>query len=180
MRSILFAAAAVIALSACQAQQPAPDFAAQAQAEVEAEMKKLEESTAPQKAFLEANKTKPGVTVTPSGLQYEVVRKAKKDGPRPTALDTVTVHYEGTLIDGTKFDSSYDRGEPISFPLNRVIPGWTEGVALMRPGEEFRFTIPGNLAYGPDGSPPDIPPNATLIFKVELLSFTTPDGKTVK
>lgn len=117
--------------------------------------------------FLKANAAKDGVTVTDSGLQYEVLTKG--DGAKPKATDTVKVHYEGTLTDGTKFDSSYDRGEPIEFALNRVIPGWTEGVQLMPVGSKFRFVIPFDLAYGEQGSPPAIPPKATLVFIVELL-----------
>ncbi len=120
--------------------------------------------------YLEENARKEGVTVTASGLQYEVLEQG--DGPKPSATDTVRVHYAGTLTDGTEFDSSYKRGEPISFPLNRVISGWTEGLQLMGVGSTFLFTIPGDLAYGPAGMPPaGIGPNATLIFKVELLGI---------
>lgn len=118
-------------------------------------------------AFLKENAARDGVSVTATGLQYEVLEKG--DGAKPKASDTVKVHYEGTLIDGTKFDSSYDRGEPIEFGLDRVIPGWTEGVQLMEVGSKFRFVIPYDLAYGERGSPPNIPPKATLVFIVELL-----------
>jgi FKBP-type peptidyl-prolyl cis-trans isomerase len=142
--------------------------------------KAAEEAAAKSAAFLETNKAKEGVVVTPSGLQYEKVRTLPGSGPRPSAADTVIAHYEGTLVDGTKFDSSYDRGEPAEFPLGGVIPGWTEGLQLMRPGEEYRFVIPPELGYGPDGAGGVIPPNATLIFKVELESFTTPQGRTVR
>jgi FKBP-type peptidyl-prolyl cis-trans isomerase FklB len=123
--------------------------------------------TAAGDAFLKDNAARDGVSVTDSGLQYEVLEKG--DGAKPKATDKVKVHYEGTLIDGTKFDSSYDRGEPIEFALNRVIPGWTEGVQLMPIGSKFRFVIPYDLAYGEQGSPPAIPPKATLVFIVELL-----------
>jgi FKBP-type peptidyl-prolyl cis-trans isomerase FkpA/FKBP-type peptidyl-prolyl cis-trans isomerase FklB len=119
-------------------------------------------------AFLEENKDKEGVMVTESGLQYKVIEQG--DGESPTAENVVRVHYEGTLINGEVFDSSYDRGQPAEFPLNRVIPGWTEGVQLMREGATYEFYIPSDLAYGaqaPQGSP--IGPNETLIFKVELL-----------
>jgi len=121
-------------------------------------------------AFLEANKQRPEVTTTASGLQYEVLTMGK--GPRP-ASDTVTVrvHYEGTLIDGTVFDSSYQRGESISFPLNGVIRGWTEGVQLMSVGSKFKFYIPYQLAYGERGAGQSIPPFAALIFTVELLGI---------
>ncbi len=109
------------------------------------------------------------VQTTASGLQYEVITEG--DGARPVASDTVLVHYRGTLIDGTEFDSSYSRNQPISFPLNGVIPGWTEGVQLMTVGSTYRFTIPPNLAYGAGGVPGVIPPNSTLIFEVELLEI---------
>lgn len=118
--------------------------------------------------FLASNKAKDGVKTTPSGLQYKVLQEGA--GAKPTASSTVTVHYKGTLLDGKQFDSSYDRGQPATFQLNQVIPGWTEGVQLMTPGSKYQFWIPGNLGYGPQGSPPTIPPNATLVFEVELLS----------
>ncbi|KMT65077.1 FKBP-type peptidyl-prolyl cis-trans isomerase [Catenovulum maritimum] len=118
--------------------------------------------------FLAENAKKEGVVTTESGLQYEIVTAA--DGEKPKATDTVTVHYTGTLLNGEKFDSSVDRGQPASFPLNRVIPGWTEGVQLMPVGSKFRFYIPYNLAYGEGGSG-SIPPYSTLIFDVELISI---------
>ena len=106
---------------------------------------------------------------TASGLQYEVLTEGT--GPKPKATDTVTVHYKGTLIDGKVFDSSYDRGEPISFPLDRVIKGWTEGLQLMSVGSKYRLTIPSQLGYGAAGAGGVIPPNATLVFEVELLKI---------
>lgn len=121
------------------------------------------------KQFLEANAKKEGVTATASGLQYKVLTAGT--GAKPKATDTVKVNYHGTFIDGKTFDSSYDRGEPISFPLNRVIAGWTEGVQLMNVGSTYEFYIPYNLAYGPNGAGGVIPPYATLIFKVELLGI---------
>lgn len=118
-------------------------------------------------AFLAANSKKAGVTTTESGLQYEVLTEGT--GRQPKATDTVRCHYHGTLIDGTVFDSSVQRGEPCSFGLNQVIAGWTEGVQLMKEGSKFRFYIPFNLAYGERGAGASIPPYAALIFEVELL-----------
>lgn len=120
-------------------------------------------------AFLAENETKEGVQKTASGLQYKVLHAA--DGDRPIASDTVRVHYEGRLIDGTVFDSSYQRGDAISFPLNGVIAGWTEGLQLMAVGEKYELYIPYTLAYGKAGHPPQIPGCATLIFQVELLAI---------
>jgi FKBP-type peptidyl-prolyl cis-trans isomerase len=120
--------------------------------------------------FLAENAERPEVKTTDSGLQYEVLRAG--EGESPAATDTVTVHYRGTLLDGTEFDSSYARGEPATFPLNRVIPGWTEGLQLMNEGAKYKLYIPSDLAYGKDGTPGGpIPPNATLVFEVELVEI---------
>jgi len=119
--------------------------------------------------FLASNKGKDGVKTTASGLQYKVISEGS--GPKPKATSRVTVHYKGTLLNGDQFDSSYDRGQPATFALNGVIPGWTEGVQLMSKGAKYQFWIPANLAYGEQGSPPAIPPNSTLVFEVELLDF---------
>lgn len=118
-------------------------------------------------AFLAENAKKDGVKTTASGLQYKVITEGS--GSSPSATDTVMVNYEGKLIDGTVFDSSYERGEPIEFPLNQVIPGWTEGLQLMKPGAKYEFYIPSDLAYGETGNP-NIEPNSVLIFTVELLN----------
>ena len=119
------------------------------------------------KAFLEENAKKDGVTVTQSGLQYMVLNEGT--GRSPKATDRVRCHYEGTLIDGSVFDSSYRRGEPADFPLDGVIPGWTEGVQLMKEGAKYRFFIPYLLGYGERGAGSSIPPYSTLIFDVELI-----------
>ena len=119
--------------------------------------------------FLAENAKRPGVKVTPSGLQYEVLDATL--GQKPNATNTVRVHYEGTLPDGTVFDSSYKRGEPISFPLNGVIAGWTEGLQLMSVGSKYKLFIPYNLGYGERGAGASIPPYAALIFTVELLGI---------
>ena len=121
-------------------------------------------------AFLSENAGKEGVSITDSGLQYN--HESEGEGESPTAEDTVTVHYKGTLINGTEFDSSYKRGEPISFPLNGVIPGWTEGLQLMKVGGKTTFYIPQELAYGARPNPNGpIPPYAALIFDVELIDI---------
>lgn len=121
------------------------------------------------KKFLEENKKNPDVKETPSGLQYVVEKEGT--GESPKADDEVTVHYTGRLLDGTVFDSSVNRGEPATFPLNRVIPGWTEGVQLMKEGAKYTFFIPSDLAYGPQGIQGAIPPHSTLIFEVELIKI---------
>ena len=127
------------------------------------------------KAFLAENSKKPGVVTTDSGLQYLVLEEGQ--GPKPAATDQVSVHYKGTLLDGTEFDSSHKRGRPATFALNRVIRGWTEGLQLMSPGGKYRFFIPADLAYGARGSGPKIGPNATLIFDVELLEIVDSQPK---
>ncbi|MEZ5072246.1 MAG: FKBP-type peptidyl-prolyl cis-trans isomerase [Bacteroidales bacterium] len=119
-------------------------------------------------AFLEENGKREGVQVTESGLQYEVITMG--EGETPSAESTVNVHYEGTFIDGSVFDSSYERGEPISFPLNAVIPGWSEGLQLMPVGSKFKLYLPSNIGYGPRATGP-IPGNSVLIFTVELLGI---------
>lgn len=120
-------------------------------------------------AFLRENRGKAGVSTTATGLQYQVISEGS--GERPTGLSTVRVHYEGKLLDGTVFDSSVQRGEPAEFALNRVIPGWTEGVQLMTVGSKYRFWVPSDLAYGETGTPGPIGPNQTLMFEVELLGI---------
>ncbi|MBF0436768.1 MAG: FKBP-type peptidyl-prolyl cis-trans isomerase [Magnetococcales bacterium] len=125
-------------------------------------------------AFLAENGKKTGIVTTASGLQYQVVREGK--GDKPKATDQVTVHYTGTLLDGSEFDSSVKRGQPVTFPLDKVIPGWTEGLQLMQPGGKYKLFIPPQLAYGNMGSGNKIGPEATLIFDVELLEVKPGKG----
>ena len=129
-----------------------------------------EENLAKGKAFLEENATKEGVKTTESGLQYKVITAAEEGAASPKADDTVKVHYHGTLIDGTVFDSSKDRGQPVTFPVSGVIQGWVEGLQLMKLGEKFELYIPAELAYGENGTGP-IGPNSALVFEVELLEI---------
>jgi FKBP-type peptidyl-prolyl cis-trans isomerase len=129
-----------------------------------------EENKAAGVAFLAENAKKANIVTTASGLQYEILTPGT-GSVSPSATETVKVHYKGTTLDGKEFDSSYSRGEPISFPLNRVIPGWTEGVQLMTEGAKYRFYIPSELAYGEQGAGGSIAPNSTLIFDVELLKI---------
>ena len=128
-----------------------------------------EKAIAEGKVFLEANGKREGVTTTKSGLQYEVLTPGKGER-RPKATDTVVCHYEGRLVSGKVFDSSYERNQPAEFGLNQVIPGWTEGLQLMSEGAKFRFYIPYLLGYGEQGAGPSIPPYSTLVFDVELIS----------
>jgi FKBP-type peptidyl-prolyl cis-trans isomerase len=120
------------------------------------------------RAFLDKNRSADGVKETESGLQYKIITQG--DGAKPSASDRVTVHYRGTLLNGTEFDSSYSRGEPATFPLNGVIPGWTEGLQLVNAGGKIELYIPSELAYGERGAGANIGPNSTLIFEVELIS----------
>ncbi|OIO75133.1 MAG: hypothetical protein AUJ57_00655 [Zetaproteobacteria bacterium CG1_02_53_45] len=141
----------------------------------QAEKKAAEQKAAGEKnktdgeAFLASHAKEEGVSVTESGLQYKVLRAA--EGAKPAATDKVTVHYKGMLIDGSEFDSSYSRGEPITFPLDGVIKGWQEGVQLMTVGSKYKLVLPADLAYGDRGAGPKIGPNAVLVFEVELLSI---------
>ena len=160
-----------LALTTEEAAQIRKEYVEKRQADQQAQAAVAGESNlvAGQK-FLAENATKEGVQTTASGLQYKV--ETMGTGPKPVATDTVKVHYRGTLLDGTEFDSSYARNEPISFGLNRVIAGWTEGVQLMPVGSKFMFYIGPGLAYGEGGGGP-IPPNSTLVFEVELLDIET-------
>lgn len=160
-------------LTAGELKQVMDEFRAQMMAKTESKTKVDGEKNLKEgEAYLAANAKKDGVKTTASGLQYKTLKSGK--GKSPKATDTVKVHYHGTLIDGTVFDSSVERGEPISFPLNGVIAGWTEGVQLMKEGDKFQFTIPSKLAYGEQGAGGKIGPNSALIFEVELLAVEGP------
>ncbi len=135
----------------------------------QAAQKQGEASQAVGKTFLAENAKQPGVKVTSTGLQFSEIKKGS--GKKPAATDTVTVHYRGTLINGTEFDSSYKRNEPATFALNQVIPGWTEGLQLLSEGGKAKLVIPAELGYGTRGAPPSIGPNEVLIFEVELISI---------
>jgi FKBP-type peptidyl-prolyl cis-trans isomerase len=149
------------------------EFAAALQEEQEAQLEEMKQkNSAAGEAYLDENKAKEGVVTTDSGLQYEVLEAG--DGQKPTPEDMVKVDYVGTLIDGTEFDSSIARGEPVTFPVGQVIPGWTEILQLMPVGAKYRVTIPTNLAYGEAGAPPVIEPNSVLVFEIELLGIEEP------
>ena len=135
---------------------------------------RMEKNSKAGDAFLKENKSKDGIVTTSSGLQYEVL--VAGEGAQPLSTDTVTVHYTGKLIDGNVFDSSLERGQPATFPVNRVIPGWTEALQLMKTGSKWNLFIPSDLAYGENGAPPKIEPNATLLFEVELISIKPKDS----
>jgi FKBP-type peptidyl-prolyl cis-trans isomerase len=147
-----------ILLTACSKQEPAPTPTAAVPSSPGAAVSSS------------AGATNSETITTASGLKYQVLKRGTGT-VSPKASDTVKVHYHGTLLDGTVFDSSVVRGEPVSFPLSRVIRGWTEGVQLMKVGDKFKFTIPPELAYGPNSPSPKIPPNSTLVFEVELLDI---------
>jgi FKBP-type peptidyl-prolyl cis-trans isomerase FklB len=135
----------------------------------EKQKQKAEANTEAGKKFLEDNKKKPGVVTLPDGLQYMVMKEGT--GPMPSATDTVVIHYHGTLIDGTVFDSSVDKGQPIEYPVNGFIKGWIEALQMMKVGSKWKLFVPSELGYGERGSGPKIQPNSTLIFEMELLSI---------
>ena len=159
-----------------QAQQIRESFGQKMQARQVADtLAKAEKNLTEGKAFLAANANKPNVKTTASGLQYEVITEGT--GPKPTLSDSVSAHYKGSLLDGKTFDSSYDRGQPATFELAQVVPGWQEGVALMPVGSKYRFWLPATLGYGEKGTAGGpIGPNATLVFEVELLDIVKPDA----
>lgn len=172
-RTLLIAAAALTLAACATAPEPLGPPTSDVRAPVgEASQTQWDAGNA---AYLAWNAGRPGWTTTASGLQYRRVGPAMEDGRRPVATDTVRVHYRGTFIDGREFDSSWSRGEATEFPLNRVIRGWTEGVALMREGERFEFVIPAALGYGERWIGGDgLPPNSTLLFTVDLIEVKQP------
>ncbi len=145
------------------------------QRKVEKRKAQLEKNEKAGKAFLEANKKKPGVIELPSGLQYKIIKAGS--GAQPKLEDTVTVNYKGTLINGKQFDSSYDRGQPATFPISGVIKGWQEALPLMKEGSKWEIYVPAKLAYGARGAGADIGPGETLIFEIELLKIEKKDEK---
>ena len=155
MYRLFVACALVLSLAACGPNGAAP--------------KTSEASAAEAKAFLEKNANEPGVVTLPSGLQYKVLKSGPTDGPHPGPRDEVLSHYEGTFLNGEVFDSSYERGNPAVFRPDRVVPGWTEALQLMRPGDEWMLYLPPELGYGADGGG-RVPPNSVLTFRLELLA----------
>ena len=145
------------------------------QKQIEAEKKDAAAALEEEKQFFEVNKSKEGVSSTDSGLQYRVIKNG--EGSKPAAADMVTVHYHGTLPDGTVFDSSYERGEPVTFPLNRVIAGWSEALQLMKEGDKWQLYVPSRLAYGPQGAGGQIGPHQPLLFEVELIKVQATSKK---
>ena len=158
-----------------QAQAAITELRTQMMAKMAAEHQKEAEANKKEgEAFLVANKTKPGVVTLPSGLQYKVLKEGT--GPKPAATDQVKCNYRGTLVNGTEFDSSAKHGEPITFPVNGVIKGWTEALQLMPVGSKWQLYVPADLAYGERGAGDVIPPDSTLIFDVELLAIEKPQA----
>ena len=157
-RRLIICAAAALALAGCQ-EKPLPDQSSKSE------------------AFMAENAKQAGVQTLPSGLQYKIVRSGAASGLRPQLGDEVKVNYEGKLIDGTVFDSSYERGVPAAMPLKGLIPGWLEALPLMRPGDEWILYVPPNLGYGEEGAGGKIPPGAALIFRIELLGVLPAEGR---
>ncbi len=168
MLRVLTISVAVLALAACQPKTPAQDASGAPTAAA-----KQADSAA--KAFLAKNAKEPGVVTLPDGLQYKIVHSGPATGNKPHLNDEVKVNYEGKLVDGTVFDSSYDRGQPAAMPLKNLVKAWQEAIPMMRPGDEWTLYVPPELGYGPDGQGP-IPGNAVLIFRIELIDFLPGPG----
>ena len=168
IRKLMIAVAATLALAACQPKSAA-DAGGQAQGPVVGDQSKEA------KAFLAKNAKEPGVVTLPDGLQYKILHSGPATGNKPHAGDEVKVNYEGKLIDGTVFDSSYDRGQPAAMPLNGLVKAWQEIIPMMRPGDVWMLYVPPELGYGAEGQGP-IPPGAALIFKIELIDFLPGPG----
>jgi len=165
-------------LTDAEAKAALNEFRTQMMAKMETKQKvDAEKNTIAGETFLAANAKKEGVKTTASGLQYKVLKAGDGKGKTPKSNDTVKVHYHGTLVDGSVFDSSVERGEPAIFPVDQVIPGWTEVLQLMKEGDKWQVYIPGKLAYGAQSPSPKIGPNSTLIFDVELLSIEKPQAQ---
>ena len=162
LRRNLLALLAVCALAACGPRGPAPE--------------ELAASAKEAQAFMDKNGKEEGVKTQPSGLQYKIVRSGPATGMRPQKADEVKVHYEGKLVDGTVFDSSYERGQPVAMPLRALIPAWVEALQLMHPGDEWVLYVPPELGYGEDGAG-QIPPNSVLIFRIELIDVLPGPGR---
>jgi FKBP-type peptidyl-prolyl cis-trans isomerase len=170
MLRILMISAAALSLAACQPKTAAEGAGGQAQGPVAGDQSKAS------KEFLAKNAKEPGVVVLPDGLQYKVVSSGPATGLKPHINDEVKVNYEGKLIDGTVFDSSYERGQPYAAPLKNLVKAWQEALPKMRPGDVWMLYVPPELGYGADGNPPTIPPGAALIFKIELIDFLPGPG----
>jgi peptidylprolyl isomerase/FKBP-type peptidyl-prolyl cis-trans isomerase FklB len=161
MKPVLIAVAALLSLAACN--KPS-----------------LPDQSAASKAFMEKTVKEPGVQVLPSGVAYKVVRSGPATGLKPTLSDEVKVHYEGKLVDGKVFDSSYERGAPAAMPLRGLIPAWQEALVQMRPGDEWILYVPPEQGYGAEGAGGEIPPNAALIFRIELIDVLAGPGRVMQ
>jgi FKBP-type peptidyl-prolyl cis-trans isomerase len=168
MFRILMISVAALSLAACQPKTAAQDAGG-------APTAAAKQADAAAKAFLAKNAKEPGVVTLPDGLQYKVVHSGPTTGNKPHLNDEVKVNYEGKLVDGTVFDSSYDRGQPAAMPLENLVKAWQEAIPLMRPGDEWTLYVPPELGYGPEGQGP-IPGNAVLIFRIELIDFLPGPG----
>ena len=176
---ILLACAALLALTACGNNDG--DVMREIEKRQAADAVTAEQAGTASQAFLDAAKARPGAVSTPSGLVYVFTHHGSNQRlPKPPANAQVLVHYEGKLADGSVFDSSFQRGEPATFPLDQVVPGFSEAIQQMHPGDEMIATFPASIGYGPEGHPPVIPPNSALQFRIQLLAFQAPNGPMVQ